>query len=104
MSTKLRVGDKVRVLSGKNKGKEGNILQVLPKLNQVIVEGINIVKTHQKASATNPNGGVREKAMPINTSKIAFLTESGKTSRLGYKIKSDGSKVRIAKQDKNKEV
>lgn len=104
MSIKLKVGDQVRVLTGKNKGQEGKILQVLPKLNSVVVEGINIVKTHQKASATNPNGGVREKTMPLNISKVAFVTKSGKTSRLGYKIKSDGSKVRVAKQDKNQEV
>ncbi len=101
---KLKTGDQVRVLAGKNKGQEGKILQVLPKLNQVIVEGINIVKTHQKASNTNPNGGVREKTMPIDASKVAFLTSSGKTSRLGFKLKADGTKVRVAKQDKNKEV
>ncbi len=104
MSIKLKVGDQVKVLVGKNKGQEGKILQVLPKTNQVIVEGINIVKTHQKASNTNPNGGVREKTMPLDASKVAFLTKSGKTSRLGYQIKSDGTKVRVAKQDKNKEV
>lgn len=101
---KLKVGDQVKVLVGKNKGQEGKILQVIPKANQVIIEGINIVKTHQKASATNPNGGVREKNMPLDVSKVAFVTKSGKTSRLGYKVKTDGTKVRVAIQDGRKEV
>jgi large subunit ribosomal protein L24 len=104
MSIKLKVGDQVRVLSGKYKGQEGKILQVLPKLSAVVVEGVNIVKTHQKPSASNPNGGVQEKTMPIAISKVAFLTKSGKTSRLGFKLKADGKKVRVAKQDGNKEV
>jgi large subunit ribosomal protein L24 len=104
MSIKLKVGDQVKVLAGKYRGQEGKVLQVLPKENSVIVEGVNIVKTHQKPSATNPNGGVQEKTVPINVSKVAFLTKSGKTSRLGFKIKTDGKKVRIAKQDGNKEV
>jgi large subunit ribosomal protein L24 len=104
MSIKLKVGDQVKVLSGKYKGQEGKILQVMPKLNSVVVEGVNIVKTHQKPSASNPNGGVQEKTMPIAISKVAFLTKSGKTSRLGFKLKADGKKVRVAKQDGNKEV
>lgn len=104
MSIKLKVGDQVKVLTGKYKGQEGKILQVVPKLDSVVVEGVNIVKTHQKPSATNPNGGVQEKTMPIAVSKVAFLTKSGKTSRLGYKIKADGKKVRVAIQDGGKEV
>lgn len=104
MSIKLRVGDKVKVLTGKYKGQEGKVLQVKPKISSVVVEGVNIVKTHQKPSATNPNGGVQEKTMPIAVSKVAFVTSSGKTSRLGFKFKSDGKKIRIAKQDGDKEV
>lgn len=104
MSIKLKVGDQVRVLTGKYKGQEGKILQVMPKLDSVVVEGVNIVKTHQKPSSTNPNGGVQEKTMPIAVSKVAFLTKSGKTSRLGYKLKADGKKVRVAIQDGGKEV
>ena len=104
MSIKLKVGDQVKVLTGKYKDQEGKVLQVLPKEGSVVVEGVNIVKTHQKPSATNPNGGVQEKTMPINVSKVSFLTKSGKTSRLGFKIKADGKKVRIAKQDGGKEV
>jgi large subunit ribosomal protein L24 len=101
---KLKVGDQVRVLTGKYRNQEGKVLQVLPKLNSVLVEGVNIVKTHQKPSASNPNGGVQEKTMPIDVSKVAFVTKSGKVSRLGYKLKADGKKVRIAKQDGGKEV
>lgn len=104
MSMKLKVGDQVRVLTGKYRNQEGKVLQVLPKLNSVLVEGVNIVKTHQKPSASNPNGGVQEKTMPIDVSKVAFVTKSGKVSRLGYKLKADGKKVRIAKQDGGKEV
>lgn len=104
MSIKLKTGDQVKIISGKYKGQEGKILQVMPKLNSVLVEGVNVVKTHQKPSATNPSGGVQEKTMPIAVSKVAFLTKGGKTSRLGFKLKADGSKVRIAKQDGGKEV
>lgn len=106
MSIKLKVGDQVKVLTGKYKGQEGKVLQVMPKLDSVVVEGVNIVKTHQKPSQTNPNGGVQEKTMPIAVSKVAFVTKpgSGKTSRLGYKIKADGTKVRVAIQDGGKEV
>lgn len=104
MSIKLKVGDQVKVLAGKYKGQEGKVLQVLPKLDSVVVEGVNIVKTHQKPSANNPNGGVQEKTMPIAVSKVAFLTKSGKTSRLGYKLKADGKKIRVAVQDGGKEV
>lgn len=104
MSIKLKVGDQVKVLTGKYKGQEGKVLQVVPKLDSVVVEGVNIVKTHQKPSQTNPNGGVQEKTLPIAVSKVAFLTKSGKTSRLGYKTKADGKKVRVAVQDGNKEV
>ena len=104
MSIKLKVGDKVKVLTGQYRGREGKILQVKPKLSSVVVEGVNIVKTHQKPSATNPNGGVQEKTMPIGISKVAFVTASGKTSRLGFKLNSGGKKVRIARQDGGKEV
>lgn len=101
---KLKIGDKVKVLSGKYKGQEGAIVQAFPKNDMVIVEGVNIVKTHQKPSELNPNGGVQEKTMPIAVSKVAYVTSSGKTSRIGYKVKSDGKKVRVAIQDGGKEI
>ncbi len=104
MRIKLKVGDNVQVISGKYKGQQGKVLQVIPKESKVVVEGVNLVKTHQKPSATNPNGGVQEKTVPIDVSKVTFVTKGGKLSRLGIKIKADGSKVRIAKQDGGKEV
>jgi large subunit ribosomal protein L24 len=104
MKMKLKTGDSVKVISGSSKGQTGKILKVFPKLNSVVVEGVNLVKRHSKPGPGNPNGGIQEKNLPINASKVAFLTKSGKTSRLGFKINKDGSKVRIAKQDGGKEV
>lgn len=101
---KLKIGDKVKVLSGKYRGQEGAVVQAFPKDGKVVVEGVNIVKTHQKPSELNPNGGVQEKTMPIAVSKVAYLTKSGKTTRIGYKIKADGTKVRVAIQDGGKEI
>ncbi len=91
---KIRTGDKVRVISGSSKGKDGVVLQVLPKLNAVVVEGLNIVKRAKKA-VDGSSSGIEEVTMPINVSKVAVLNAQGKTTRLGYKIEKDGKKVRI---------
>ncbi len=91
---KIRTGDKVRVISGSSKGKDGVVLQVLPKLNAVVVEGLNIVKRAKK-SVDGSSSGIEEVTMPINVSKVAVLNAQGKTTRLGYKIEKDGKKVRI---------
>ena len=91
-------GDKVQVISGKDKGKQGVILAAFPKKNRVIVEGVNIVKKHAKPSQANPQGGIIEKEAPIHVSKVMPLDpKTGEPTRIGYKI-VDGKKVRYAKK------
>lgn len=96
MSMRLKKGDKVVVIAGKDKGKEGKILNVDRKHNKVIVEGINIVTKHTKPNAMNQQGGIVTKEAYIHASNVMYL-HNGKATRLGAMIK-DGKKVRIAKK------
>jgi large subunit ribosomal protein L24 len=95
MAAKLKKGDKVVVLAGKDKGKEGEITAVLPKDNKAIVDGVNIAIRHQRQTQTN-QGGRQPKAMPIDLSNLALLDKNGKPTRVGFKVE-DGKKVRVAK-------
>jgi large subunit ribosomal protein L24 len=93
----VKKGDKVVVISGKDKGKQGTILSAYPKQNRVIVEGINIVKKHSKPSQINPQGGIISREAAIHVSNVMPLDpKSGKPTRVGYKIEN-GKKVRVAK-------
>ena len=93
----VKKGDKVVVISGKDKGKQGTILSAYPKQNRVIVEGVNIVKKHSKPSQLNPQGGIISKEAAIHVSNVMPLDpKSGKPTRVGYKIEN-GKKVRVAK-------
>lgn len=95
---KIKTGDKVRVMRGKDAGKEGTVTRVLLKADKVIVEGVNIVKKHQKPSNANPQGGIVDVEAAIHVSNVMLLdSESNKPSRTGVEIK-DGKKVRIAKK------
>ncbi|MFM8381356.1 MAG: 50S ribosomal protein L24 [Actinomycetota bacterium] len=93
---KIKKGDEVRVISGKDKGKSGTVSRVLPDSNKVIVDGVNVVKKHQKASGTNKQGGIIERDMPLDASNV-MLVHKGKPTRVGYKVLANGKKVRIAK-------
>jgi large subunit ribosomal protein L24 len=95
MAAKLKKGDKVVVLTGKDKGKEGTIASVDPKAGKAVVEGINMAIRHTRQSQTN-QGGRLPKALPIDLSNLAFLDKNGKPSRVGFKIEGD-KKVRFAK-------
>ena len=95
MAAKLKRGDKVVVLAGKDKGKEGEITAVMPKDNKAIVDGVNIAIRHQRQTQTN-QGGRQPKAMPIDLSNLALLDKNGKPTRVGFKVE-DGKKVRFAK-------
>ena len=95
MAAKIRKGDTVRVIAGKDKDKEGKVMVVNHKNNTVIVEGVNMVKKHSKPSAQNQNGGIIEKESPINISNVMYV-HKGKATRLGFKIDGD-KKVRVAK-------
>ena len=94
---KLRKGDPVIVLSGKDKGKEGTILRVLPKEGKVIVEGVNIAKKHQRPVRATMQAGIIDKDMPIDASNVAYV-HKGRPTRLGYQIDEDGKKVRVARR------
>ncbi|GEM01771.1 large subunit ribosomal protein L24 [Halolactibacillus halophilus] len=94
----VKKGDKVQVLSGKDKGKQGVILEAYPKKERVLVEGVNIVKKHQKPSQDNPQGGILEQEAPIHVSNVLPIDpKSGEPTRVGYEDR-DGKKVRIAKK------
>lgn len=95
MSAKLKKGDKVVVLAGKDKGKQGEITQVMPKDNKAIVDGVNIAIRHTRQTQTQ-QGGRQPKAMPIDLSNLALLDKNGKPTRVGFKVE-DGVKVRVAK-------
>jgi large subunit ribosomal protein L24 len=95
MAAKLKKGDKVRVLAGKDKGKEGTIASVDPKAGKAVVDGVNMAIRHTKQSQTDQGGRI-PKAMPIELSNLALLDKNGKPTRVGFKIE-DGKKVRIAK-------
>lgn len=93
---RLKKGDTVVVRSGKYKGKSGKVLSVHPNLNAVTVEGINIVKKHQKPNKAYPQGGIIEITKPIAVNKVG-ISDGGKPSRIGYKMDAKGNKTRIAK-------
>jgi len=90
----LKKGDHVVVLKGKDRGKDGVIMRVIPKDGKVIVEGVNVVKKHQKATRATMQAGIIDKDMPIDASNVAILSR-GKPSRIGYRVE-DGKKVRVA--------
>ena len=95
---KIKKGDKVVVITGKDKGKTGAVLRVIPSENRVVVEGINVAKHHRKASQTAA-GGIEKKELAIHVSNVALADpKTGKASRVGYKVLKDGSKVRIARK------
>ncbi len=99
---KIRKGDTVILLSGKDRGKSGMVSRVFPKMDKVIVEGINVVKRHQKANRSGSKGQIIEKALPVHISNVAFKDpKSGKATRVGFKKNSKGTKVRIAKKGKS---
>ena len=93
---KLRKGDTVEVVTGKDKGTQGEVDKVFPKSNKIIVHGVNTASKHSKPSRANEQGGIIEKDMPLNASNV-MLVHKGKTVRIGYKINDDGTKVRIAR-------
>ncbi|QFT87200.1 50S ribosomal protein L24 [Bacillus sp. THAF10] len=94
----VRKGDKVVVISGKDKGKQGVILESYPKKDRVLVEGINVIKKHAKPSQENPQGGIINREAPIHVSNVMPLDpKSGEPTRVGYKV-VDGKKVRVAKK------
>ena len=96
---KIKKGDRVVVLAGKDKGKEGEVSRVFPEKGLVLVDGVNVVKKHQKPTQQTMQGGIIDKDMPIQVSNIAVVSpEDGKATRVGYRFETDGTKIRICKR------
>ena len=101
MSLRIRKGDKVKILAGKDRGKTGKVLHVYPKKDRALVEGINFVKKHMRKSQQNPQGAVVQKELPIHISNLSLLDPvSNKTTRINTLVAGDGSKQRVAAKSK----
>jgi large subunit ribosomal protein L24 len=96
MAAKIRKGDKVVVLTGRDKGRSGEVFEVRPAEGTALVRGINMVRRHQKQTQ-NQEGGIISKEAPIHLSNVAYVGKDGKPTRIGFKVQADGKKVRIAK-------
>jgi large subunit ribosomal protein L24 len=95
---KLRKGDEVQVLAGKDIGKKGTISRVIPERSLVIVDGVNLMKKHQKPTRATMQGGIIDKEMPIHVSNVALLCSHCGRTRIGYRFASDGTKVRVCRK------
>ena len=94
-AAKIRKGDRVVVLSGKDKGRTGEVVKAMPKEGKVIVSGVNVHARHRKPTQLNPQGGIERKEAPLHISKVAIATADGKPSRVRFETR-DGKKVRVA--------
>ena len=93
---RIKKGDQVIVLSGKDKGRTGTVTKVLPKEGKVVVDGINVAARHRKPTQANPQGGIDRAPAPMHISKVAIAGTDGKPTRVRFGIGKDGSKIRIA--------
>jgi len=94
-ASKIKKGDRVVVLSGKDKGRTGEVVRAMPKEGKVVVSGINVHARHRKPTQLNPQGGIERKEAPLHVSKVAIATADGKPSRVRFEVR-DGKKVRVA--------
>jgi len=96
MAAKIKSGDRVVVLTGKDKGQTGRVSKVMPKEQRVIVEGVNMVQRHTKPSQSDPNGGIKNQEAALHVSNVAIVDSKGKATRVGFRMEGD-KKVRFAK-------
>ncbi|MGO4409203.1 MULTISPECIES: 50S ribosomal protein L24 [unclassified Brevundimonas] len=96
MAAKIKKGDNVVVLAGKDKGRTGQVLRVLPTENRVVVQGVNMVQRHTRPSQADPQGGIKHKEASLHLSNVAVADANGKATRVGFKVEGD-AKVRFAK-------
>jgi len=96
MAAKIKKGDRVIVLAGKDKGKTGSVSKVLPKDNRVFVGGVNMVQRHTRPTQADPQGGIKHKEASLHISNVAIVDSKGKATRVAFKIEGD-KKVRVAK-------
>jgi large subunit ribosomal protein L24 len=98
MAAKIKKGDRVVLLTGKDKGKQGAVLRVLPKEERVVVEGLNMVQRHTRPTQADPQGGIKNKEAPLHVSNVALVDpKTGGPTRVGFRIEGD-KKVRFAKK------
>jgi large subunit ribosomal protein L24 len=96
---KIKKNDNIKVMAGKDKGKTGKVLKILPSQNKAIVEGINYIKRHAKRTQQNPQGGIVQKELPVNISSLAVIcARCSKPTRIGFSILTDGTKARYCKK------
>jgi large subunit ribosomal protein L24 len=96
MAAKIKKGDRVVLLAGRDKGRQGAVVKVMPKEERVIVEGLNMVKRHTKASQTDPQGGIKNKEASVHVSNVAVVDSKGNPTRVGFRFEGE-KKVRFAK-------
>ena len=96
MAAKIKKGDRVMVLAGKDKGRQGAVLKVMPKDSRVVVEGLNMVQRHTRPSQLDPQGGIKHKEASVHVSNVALVDSAGKATRVGFRVDGD-KKVRFAK-------
>ena len=96
MAAKIKKGDRVVVLTGKDKGRQGAVLRVLPKEDRVVVQGLNMVQRHTRPTQMDPQGGIKNKEAAIHISNVAIVDSKGKPTRVGFRVEGD-KKVRVAK-------
>jgi large subunit ribosomal protein L24 len=96
MAAKIKKGDRVVVLTGKDKGRQGEVLRVFPKESRVLVQGLNIVQRHTRPTQFDPQGGIKNKEAPLHVSNVAVVDSNGKATRVGFRVDGD-KKVRVAK-------
>ena len=96
MAAKIKKGDNVIVLTGKDKGRTGQVVKVLPSENRVVVQGVNMVQRHTRPTQADPNGGIKHKEASLHLSNVAIADANGKATRVGFRVEKD-QKVRFAK-------
>ena len=96
MAAKIKKGDRVIVLTGKDKGRQGAVRKVMPKESRVVVEGLNMVQRHTRPTQGDPQGGIKNKEATIHVSNVAIADSNGKPTRVGFRVDGD-KKVRVAK-------
>ena len=96
MAAKIKKGDRVVVLTGKDKGRQGAVLKVFPQEQRVLVEGLNMVQRHTRPTQFDPQGGIKNKEAPLHVSNVALVDSKGKATRVGFRMEGD-KKVRFAK-------
>jgi large subunit ribosomal protein L24 len=96
MAAKIKKGDRVVLLTGKDKGRTGSVTKVMPKDSRVVISGLNMVQRHTRPSQGDPQGGIKHKEASVHVSNVAIVDSNGKPTRVGFKVE-DGKKVRVAK-------